>query len=797
MNNPISLPVSVLGNPFAKRASKLSNGSLFACLRIVILAYLGSLALNTSGKETLDASSEPASERWEYIENGQIRLGVDKARGGCIGFFGDARTERNLLNHYDHGRFIQQSYYGDPDGSDWNEKPWRYNPIQGGSWRGKDARVLDFRIDQGVSLYSKVEPRHWATGKRCPEAIMEQWVNLDGPVAHVRCKMTYTGHDHERKRSQEMPAVFVDADLKHLVYIQNQTLIRRLPGWPNEPGKTSEDWVAYVDDEDRGIGILTPGTPEFTCYRYKGDGKSGSDGSACSYVAPIRKLRLQRDQVVEYEFYLTLGTLEEIRQRFAALRQKEQQADKTPEKRPNIIMVFTDDWGYGDLGVLQNLTDVKTPNLDRLADLGVLFTDAYITAPQCSPSRAGLVVGRYQQRFGFDAIPDCPLPLDQSTIADRFKTQGYATGMVGKWHLDPNRLSVKWAKEHQPDGIRGKRVQVQRDLSMSYFPQARGFDDFFMGQRARYWCNFNVAGEDLMPEGEFIEDARFRVDVQTEASLAFIRRNQSQPFFLYLAYFAPHVPLEAPPKYLDRFSSEMPERRRTGLAMINAVDEGIGRIMSLLTEQGIAENTFIMFTSDNGAPLGAHTGEVMADILPVNKPGPAWDGSRNDPLAGEKGMLAEGGIRVPMIWSWPAHLPKGTTVAAPVISLDMTATSLAAAGTRDLALLDGIDLLPYLTGKAEKLPERSLYWRFWNQAAIRSGNWKYLLTGSGQELLFNLQTDKEEQNNLLNQQQDLAAKMRSDLRQWTNQLRPRGLPSDNPNGQEQRWYQHYFQNADQ
>ena len=279
--------------------------------------------MTTSGQEKLAASSEPTPDTWEYIENARIRLGVDRSRGACIGFFGDAHTERNLLNHYDHGRFIQQSYYGDPDGSDWNEKPWRYNPIQGGSWRGKDARVLDFRVVQGVSLYSKVEPRHWATGQRCPEAIMEQWVKLDGPVAQVHCKMTYTGHDQERKRSQEMPAVFVDADLKHLVYVNNQTVIRRLPGWPNEPSKTSEDWVAYVDDEDCGIGILTPGKPDFTCYRFKGDGKAGSDGSACSYVAPIRKLCLQRDQIVEYDFFLKLGTLKEIRQRFGALQQKE------------------------------------------------------------------------------------------------------------------------------------------------------------------------------------------------------------------------------------------------------------------------------------------------------------------------------------------------------------------------------------------------------------------------------------------------------------------------------------------
>lgn len=538
--------------------------------------------------------------------------------------------------------------------------------------------------------------------------------------------------------------------------------------------------------------------------RSQGDGKAGLNGSACSYVAPIRPLRLQRGAVVDYDLFPTLGSLKEIQHRFAEMRRNEQAAvnssdnlaDSSNDNRPNVVMVFTDDWGYGDLGVFKSLNDVKTPNLDKLAGQGVLFTDAYITAPQCSPSRAGLITGRYQQSFGFDTIPDCPLPLNQTTIADRLNGEGYVTGMVGKWHLEPNALSVKWAQKHQPDKIRGRRVTVRRDLTMPYLPQARGFDEFFMGQRARYWSNFNLEGQDLKRGGEFVQEERFRVDVQTEAGLAFIRRNKSRPFFLYLAYYAPHVPLEAPEKYLDRFPGKMPERRRTGLAMINAVDEGVGRIMKLLRDEGIAENTLVMFTSDNGAPLGAHTGQVMADILPVDKPGPAWDGSRNDPLTGEKGMLAEGGIRVPMIWSWPDRLPQGKTVTDPVISLDMTASALAAAGVCDRAGLDGVDLIPHLTGKVASAPDRDLYWRFWNQAAIRSGDWKYIVTGTGQELLFDVRNDKEERRNVFVRERRRAASMRAKLRQWSEQLQPPGLPSKPPNGQEMRWYEHYFPSSD-
>ncbi|GAA4447632.1 sulfatase-like hydrolase/transferase [Novipirellula rosea] len=462
--------------------------------------------------------------------------------------------------------------------------------------------------------------------------------------------------------------------------------------------------------------------------------------------------------------------------------------------RPNLIFIFADDWGYGDLSAMGNLSDVKTPHLDALSQQGVMFTDAYITAPQCSPSRAGLMTGRYQQRFGFDTIPDGPLPLDQLTVAERLREVGYATGMVGKWHLEPNAVCLKWAKQHQPDGIQGNRVLVRRDLSMPYWPQSRGFDEFFQGELNPYWANFDLRGKTLNPTGETVHDGRFRVDVQTDAGLAFIRRNADKSFFLYLAHYAPHVPLEASEKYLQRFLGDMPERRRTGLAMINAVDEGVGRIMKLLQDKGIADNTFVMFASDNGAPLGAHTGELMADILPVGKPGPAWDGSRNDPLRGEKGMVAEGGIRVPMIWSWPAKLPKGKIISEPVISLDMTVSALAAAGVNadSTSSLDGVDLVPWLSGIESQKPQRDLYWRFWNQGAVRDGDWKYILTGDGRELLFNIRDDKEEQHNLINSRRGRAKILRDKLKSWTSELKPPGLPSAPLNVQEVGWYKYYF-----
>jgi len=250
-----------------------------------------------------------------------LRIGVDKSRGACIGYLAESKTKRNLLNNNDEGRFIQQSYYGAVDGSMWNGKPWVYNPVQGGHWKGKRSRLLKFSRDEKKrTISARIEPLSWASGVACPEAIMGVTISLDGPLARVRFRMDYTGKDQSVVRDQEMPAVFVDAELPNLVYPDSGKLKRRVPGWPNERGKAPENWVAYLDGKDWGIGIYTPGTEIFTCYRFKGDGKTGPTGSACSYVAPLRRFSLQKGLVVDYEVFLTIGSLAEIRKRFAALK---------------------------------------------------------------------------------------------------------------------------------------------------------------------------------------------------------------------------------------------------------------------------------------------------------------------------------------------------------------------------------------------------------------------------------------------------------------------------------------------
>lgn len=276
---------------------------------------------------TLSAGPAKRGHDWAYLDNGTIRIGVDKSRGSAIGYFALSKDQRNLLNHHDEGRFIQQSYYGDPDGSMWAKKPWVYNPVQGGSYKGEQAKTLEFR-SSATRLHAKVEPLHWASAERCPEAIMRQWITLDGAIAKIRMRMEYSGPTQQRRAHQELPAMFVDYLLPHLIFERAGELVRHAPadlGGDMKPEHIRYDteWLAYVDDDNFGIGIHTPGTNQAVTYRHKGGGTTGPEGSACSYVAPVRTMQLRKGTVVDYEFHLTIGSLEEIRGRFASLSKPE------------------------------------------------------------------------------------------------------------------------------------------------------------------------------------------------------------------------------------------------------------------------------------------------------------------------------------------------------------------------------------------------------------------------------------------------------------------------------------------
>ncbi len=466
--------------------------------------------------------------------------------------------------------------------------------------------------------------------------------------------------------------------------------------------------------------------------------------------------------------------------------------------KPNVIVILVDDMGYGDLGACNQSKDLKTPYIDALAQDGVICTEGYVTSPQCAPSRAGLMMGRHNQRIGFDTIPDGPLPLEEVTLAERMQEAGYVTGHVGKWHLEPNHVCVPWAEREHPGLIEQRDnqsiVNLPWELIAKYQSGRQGFDDFFSGEIDHYWRNFDRQGKDLKRTGEHktFPESEYRIDVQTDAALAFIDRNHEQPFFLYLCYYAPHMPLVATEKYLSRFPGEMPERRRYALAMMAAMDDGVGAIRKKLSGYQLDQDTIIFYLADNGAPLGAQQGKGghMNDILPVTDYAGAWDGSNNGPLTGEKGMLMEGGIRVPFLVSWPARLPKGQMYDEPVSSLDIAPTCLAAAGQPVPAEFDGVDIVPFLAGK--KMEPRTLYWRFWNQAAIRQGDMKYFILSDGREYLVNLKDDLKEKHNLIASCPETAERMKQDLSIWCDELQPKGLPSAAPNGQELGWFEYYL-----
>lgn len=420
------------------------------------------------------------------------------------------------------------------------------------------------------------------------------------------------------------------------------------------------------------------------------------------------------------------------------------QAQTTPGRPPNVIVIFTDDHGYSDLGCQNIFPDLKTPNIDAMAARGIRMTNGYITAPQCVPSRGGLLTGRYQNRFGLESNktaqePDGLAGFGKSlTIAERLKSAGYATGMAGKWHLGPAREIV----DH-------------------------GFDKVFYKNANRPGlANIDLDGSDvpLGPEST----GMYHVDACSAAASAFITKFKDKPFLFYLAYRAPHVPLDAPPKYLKRFPGEMPERRLQALAMLSSVDEGVGKVVATLKQHQLENDTLLFFISDNGAPLKIHK-------LDAPGGGPGWDGSLNDPLNGEKGMLTEGGIRTPFVVAWPGTLPAGKTFDHPVISLDVAATVNAIAGLDHDPVLDGVNLIPYLQGDLKTPPHEALYWRWSGQAAIRKGKWKYLAAG-GREWLYDLDQDIGESNNLLSQHKHIAAQLRSQWDRWGETLKPAGLP---------------------
>jgi arylsulfatase A-like enzyme len=400
---------------------------------------------------------------------------------------------------------------------------------------------------------------------------------------------------------------------------------------------------------------------------------------------------------------------------------------REPARRPNVIFVLVDDLGYADTGAY-GCTDIATPNIDRLAKEGVKFTDFYANAPVCTPTRCAFITGRWQQRTGLEfAIgfageqtvlrdgrwvpePDflaLGLPTSETSIARMLKDSGYSTGCVGKWHLG-----------YKPE----------------YSPNAHGFDEYFgnlLGHADFYGHKYKDGTTQLMENDRPVEVEGYLTDLYNQRAVQFIeRRAAAGPFFLYVPYNAVHFPFQVPddptsrmdPK--DMYKGTRDDYRR----MTERIDRGVGEMFAALEKAGVADDTLFIFSSDNG-------GERLSD---------------NRPLFNHKQSLWEGGIRVPCLMRWPSGLPKGKVTKQPAITMDLTATILAAAGASPTRKLDGIDLLPMLRGEREPI-ERTFFWRVArgdrHQKAVRHGRWKYVLDGA-LPMLIDLENDIGEREDL-------------------------------------------------
>jgi len=419
---------------------------------------------------------------------------------------------------------------------------------------------------------------------------------------------------------------------------------------------------------------------------------------------------------------------------------------RAAERKPNIIIVLADDLGYADVG-FQGAKDIPTPNLDRLAASGIRFTSGYVSHPFCSPTRAGLMTGRYQQRFGHENNPKYDpadavsgLPVSETTIAQVLRDGGYATGHIGKWHLG--------AAPHHHTLKRG---------FLESFGFLGGGHDYFKAQMTPDAKEYVIP---IQRDGKPVEEKEYLTDAFSREACAFVRRHAGDPFFLYLAYNAPHTPQQASEKYLDRFAHITDQKRKLCAAMTSAVDDGVGRLVSTLRELKLESDTLLFFLSDNGGPLH--------DV----------NGTRNDPLRGAKGQVYEGGIRVPFIVRWPGRLAAGKTYDHPVISLDIFPTVAAAAGVnlppalRDK--LDGVNLLPHLLAKSSAPPHECLFWRTGGGVlfAMRENRFKLVRIRGASPQLFDLQADIAESNDLAPSRPDLVAKMNASLEAWNRQLIP-------------------------
>jgi arylsulfatase A-like enzyme len=413
-------------------------------------------------------------------------------------------------------------------------------------------------------------------------------------------------------------------------------------------------------------------------------------------------------------------------------------------QRPNIVVLFSDDAGYADFGFQPGArADMKrlTPHIDSIARDGVRLSAAYMSGAVCSPSRAGLMTGRYQQRFGHDNnIPPgymkSGLPLSETFGAKRLRTAGYTTGLVGKWHLG---------------------------YPAAYHPNKRGFDWFYgclQGSRSYFPYKSKPTPHRVLQEnGRATPETGYVTDRLGDAACRFIGEHRDEPFYLFVSFTAPHGPLQAKPEHLAALSKISATRRRRYAGLVVSLDENVGKILACLASNKLDGRTLVIFTNDNG--------------------GQTRTGANNQPLRGRKGQLWEGGIRVPCAMRWPGKIEAGSVIDDPISALDFLPTFMAIAGVRPKAewKLDGINLLPRLTGETDGLPERELFWRGGGSRgpiAVRRGPWKMVhnrqVMGEKPQL-FHLDRDLGETNDLSEEHPERLAEMLKRSSGWESGLK--------------------------
>jgi arylsulfatase A-like enzyme len=424
--------------------------------------------------------------------------------------------------------------------------------------------------------------------------------------------------------------------------------------------------------------------------------------------------------------------------------------------QPNVLLIVADDLGYHDVG-FQGSKEIPTPELDRLASRSLLCTSGYVSHSFCSPTRAGVLTGRYQHRFGHESNPAwlpestvAGLALNETTFPSLMKKAGYTTGAVGKWHL-------------------GAHPQ--------FHPLKRGFDEYFgaLGGGHQYFPGDKGGVEYTIPlnrNGVDEPQTKYLTDQFGDEAVAFVDRHsgQSKPWMLYLAFNAPHTPLQALVEWLEKLTHIKDEKRRTYAGMICAMDAAIGRVLNQIESSHQTENTIIYFISDNGGPnLAVKSGTNFTD---------------NTPLRGAKGSLFEGGMRVPFLISWPSRFKPGI-YDQPVIALDFLPTSLAAAGAETLIPknLDGVNLVPFLTGESTKAPHDTLFWRMngpGGDYAVRRGDTKLTRKGTQEPELYDLKTDVGETKNLAKEKPEEVKALLAAITEWEKGTIPPTFESPKP-----------------